>query len=69
MKMCYSASKELDMPVIKLTVPSDVSDRVCREAEEKIVEALRNEGVQGGISLWPLLLARVPDRQIGRAHV
>ncbi len=50
------------MPMILLTVPPQASGFECGVAEQEIVAALRAEGVQGGITIWPIRLAVVPDR-------
>lgn len=50
------------MPVIKLTVPQDITSDLCDEVESEIIGALRLKGVQGGITIWQTLLAKVPYR-------
>ena len=50
------------MPMIVLTVPSTATDSQCQQAENAIIASLRREGVQGGISIWPVVVARVPGR-------
>ena len=48
------------MPMIVLTVPSTATDSQCQQAENAIIASLRREGVQGGITVWPVIVARVP---------
>ena len=50
------------MPMITLTVPRTATDSQCLQVENIITTALRREGVQGGITIWPVTLARVPGR-------
>ncbi|OGN03172.1 MAG: hypothetical protein A2655_03680 [Candidatus Yanofskybacteria bacterium RIFCSPHIGHO2_01_FULL_43_42] len=50
------------MPMILLTVPPDTTTLQCEWADREIKAALRAEQVQGGITIWPVALATVPDR-------
>ncbi len=50
------------MPMIILTVPPGTTSSQCEEVDLKIKTALRNYGVKGGITVWPVLLASVPGR-------
>ena len=48
--------------MILLTVPPSVTLDELMHANTAITEAARNEGVQGGITIWPVRLAEVPGR-------
>ena len=50
------------MPMILLTVPPDAVDQELERADTEIKAALRAEGVQGGITIWPVRLAMSTDR-------
>ena len=50
------------MPMILLTVPSSATLEELTHANTAITTAARNEGVQGGITIWPIKLAIVPKR-------
>ena len=49
------------MPMILLTVPPDTLDSELEQADREIKIALRAEGVQGGITIWPVM-TMVSDR-------
>ena len=48
--------------MITLTVPRTTTDSQCLQVENAITTALRRKGVQGGITIWPVMLVRVPGR-------
>ena len=50
------------MPLVTLTVPSDIASSKCDEVEQMIVELLRRTGIEGGITVWQTILAKVPGR-------
>lgn len=45
------------MPMILLTVPPDASAVQCEQVAERLTDALREAGVEGGITVWPVVLA------------
>lgn len=48
------------MPMILLTVPPGTSASQCKDADQNIKGALQAEGVQGGITIWPVALLVMP---------
>lgn len=50
------------MPLVTLTVPSDIAGSKCDEVEQRIIEILRRTGIEGGITVWQTMLAKVPGR-------
>jgi hypothetical protein len=50
------------MPLVLLTVPPYADAETCAAADEAIRSAIKAEGVEGGVTVWPIKLAMKKKR-------